>query len=317
MRVTRRLLLGLAGAVATAARSSAGLAAAPDQGQPLLAKLAPYLFADTRRLVALVEDAGTLLEREGERAFAEFAVQGSRWFNGENYLFAYAVDGTCVFHAATPGLVGQHLIDLKDLNGRPVIRRITDVGQKPEPDASGWIFYLWQDGTQLSPSWKSSYVRKAMVPDRRTLIVGSGVYNLKIERIFVEERVANAVTLLEVSGKEAAFRAFQDPATPFNFLDTFIFVLDGSGHTLVDPAFPNHVGRDLSGFTDAVGFPAVAELLRKLRSANEAWVQFLWPRPGEALPSRKLIYARNVKVGDETLIVGSDYFLPTPIWMRV
>ena len=35
------------------------------------------------------------------------------------------------------------------------------------------------------------------------------------------------------------------------------------------------------------------------------------------LPSRKLVYARKVKLGDETLIVGSDFFLPTPIWMKV
>ena len=34
-------------------------------------------------------------------------------------------------------------------------------------------------------------------------------------------------------------------------------------------------------------------------------------------PSRKLIYVRKVKVGDEVFIVGSDFFLATPIWLRV
>jgi hypothetical protein len=29
------------------------------------------------------------------------------------------------------------------------------------------------------------------------------------------------------------------------------------------------------------------------------------------------MYARKVRVGDETLLVGSDFYLATPIWMRL
>ena len=76
-------------------------------------------------------------------------------------------------------------------------------------------------------------------------------------------------------------------------------------------------GRDLSDFKDAVGFPAIRELLKKLTQADEAWVQYLWPKPGSATASRKLIHARKVSVGGETLVVGSDFFLATPIWMKV
>jgi signal transduction histidine kinase len=244
-------------------------------------------------------------------------VRGSAWYEGQIYLFAYTLDGTCIFHAATPSLVGQHMMNVQDIDGKPAVRLITEIGGRPEPDASGWVFYLWQDGTQLSPSWKSTYVRKVVMPDGRVVVVGSGVYNIKIEKTFIEERVARAVDLLRTAGKETAFLAFKDPAAPFSFLGTFIFVLDGSGHTLVDPSFPNLTGRDLSGFKDAVGFPAIAELIRKLQAADAAWIQYLWPKPGEALPSRKLVHARKVRMGDETAIVGSDYFAATPIWIRV
>lgn len=198
-----------------------------------------------------------------------------------------------------------------------MVRWITDVGRKPASDASGWVFYLWQDGTQLSPSWKSAYVRKVVMPDGRVVVVGSGLYDIKMEKAFVEERVTNAVALLTSAGKEAAFKAFRDPSAPFSFLGTYVFVLDAGGRTLVDPAFPNRPGRDLSSFEDAIGFPAVAELIKKLQTSDDAWVQFLWPKPGEPLPSRKLVYARKVKLAGETFIVGSDYFLATPIWMRV
>ena len=57
--------------------------------------------------------------------------------------------------------------------------------------------------------------------------------------------------------------------------------------------------------------------IEKLSASDEAWVQYVWQKPNESLPSRKLIYARKVTVGDRVLIVGSDFYLATPIWMKV
>jgi hypothetical protein len=206
---------------------------------------------------------------------------------------------------------------IRDLDGKPIMQFITDIGRQPGPDASGWVFYLWEEGVQLSPSWKSAYIRKVTMPDGKIILLGSGLYEIKVERAFVQTAVDRAVALITGAGTDAAFREFQDPGSQFYFLDTYIFVLDEAGHTLVDPSFPNLAGRNLSGFTDAVGLRPVAEVLQKLKSGDEAWVQYLWRRPGEAVPSRKLIYARRVNLAGRTLIVGSDYYLATPIWMRV
>jgi signal transduction histidine kinase len=276
-----------------------------------------YAYNDTKNLVSLVEDAAALMEREGEGAFAQFGQKDSRWLNDEYYLFVYALDGTCVFHPITPDLIGKNVMALRDMNGKPIIQRITDVGRKADNDASGWVFYLWQNQMQLTPSWKSAYVRKVVAQNGRSYVIGSGSYNIKVEKPFIEGHVRAAAELLTSVGKHEAFKQFQDPASPFVFLDSYIFVLNEQGQTLVDPAFPTMAGRDLSQFQDAVGFYAMRELLKKLAQADEAWVQYLWPKPGSAVTSRKLVYARRVVVGGETLIVGSDFFLATPIWMKV
>lgn len=176
---------------------------------------------------------------------------------------------------------------------------------------------MWEDNTQLIPLWKSAYIRKVVAPDNKIYVVGSGVYNIKIEKIFVQDRVNQACALIQAKGKDAAFREFRDPSSVFVFLDTYVFVLDMDGHTLVDPAYPTFAGRDLSQFKDAVGVYVIQEIKEKLAQSDEAWVQYLWPRPGSPIPSRKLIYVRKIKVGSETLIVGSDFFLATPIWMKV
>jgi signal transduction histidine kinase len=167
---------------------------------------------------------------------------------------------------------------------------------------------------QLTPSWKAAYVRS--LTRTETYVVGSGSYSIKIEA-FVEERVNRAARYLTNNGKDAAFKRFHSRASSFFFLDSYIFVLNDRGETLVVPAYPNRTGRTMLEFQDAVGFFAFKAALKKPEQADEAWVQYLWPKPGSLAPSRKLIYVRKVKIGDEVFIVGSDFFLATPIWMRV
>ncbi len=106
-------------------------------------RLSLYAYRDTRSLVALVEDAAALFEQKGEQAFKDFGQKDSKWLNDEYYFFVYALDGTCLFHPITPELIGQNVMALRDINGKPIIRLITDVGRKPEKHASGWVFYLW------------------------------------------------------------------------------------------------------------------------------------------------------------------------------
>ena len=281
------------------------------------APLSRYTYKDTRNLVALVEDAAGLIEAKGEAAFTEFGIEGTRWFNGSTYLFVYDVDGNTVFHPISPELLGRNVADLKDIDGKPVVQEVIDVAKLPERAASGWVFYRWQDQRQLSPIWKSSYVRKAVTPTGKTYVVGSGLYDIKVERSFVEDRVNLACDVLMKDGKDKAFALFKDSASRFVFLDTYIFVLTGTGDTLVDPAFPTHGGRHMMDFRDFTGFQPIRELIGKLKTQDSAWVQFLWPKPGATLPSRKLIYGRKLIINGETLIVGADLYLATPIWMKV
>ena len=277
----------------------------------------PYVYEETRRLVQLVNDAADLIEKDDKGALVQFSKRGSPWFNERNYCFIYDADGVCVFHPISTHLVGQNLGDLKDFYGKPIIRQFTALAKRPERDAAGWFFYLWEEGTQFFPMWKTSYVRKAVTPSGRVLLVGSGVYNLRVEHEFVRLRVDAAAELLAKEGRDEAFRQFNDLASPFVFLNTYIFVLDMKGRALVDPAFPSREGRSLLDFQDAVGHLVVVEMIAKLRDAESAWVQYKWPLPGSRTPSRKVAYIRKVRVGDDTLIVGSDFFMASPVWMKL
>lgn len=276
----------------------------------------PYLYEDTKQLVFLVQDAAHLIETQGAAAFPTFAVRGSRWFNKDHYLFIYDLNGVCVFHPAEPELLGRHLLDLKDIDGKPIGRWINEILHQPKPNASGWLFYLWVAPGDLTPTWKASYVRKVVAPDGKIYAVGSGLHNFKIEPIFVKNCVERAVNLLRKQGEKIAFAQFRNRASRFSFCDTYIYVFNDQGQCLVDPAFPGQEMRDLKQFHDAMGHYPVREALQRLKKSDSVWVQYMLPRPGSTLPSRKVAYVRKVTVSGEELVVWADFFLATPIWMR-
>jgi signal transduction histidine kinase len=276
----------------------------------------PYLYEDTRQLVLMVQDAARLFQEEGTNAFPKFALSGSRWFNKRHYLFIYDLDMVCVFHAVSPELLGKNLLDMKDIIGEPIGRWINEIGHDPGPDASGWIFYLWQAPNDLAPSWKGSYVQKAVGRDGKVYLVGSGLYRFKMEPLFVERMVDDAANLLRDQGEKAAFAQFLDPASRFSISNTVIYVMDDQGGCLVDPSFPNLAGRNLADFKDAIGHYPVREAIEQLKKKDRVWKQYMLPRPGSASMSRKLAYVRRVQVNGRELIVWADFFLATPIWMR-
>jgi len=66
-----------------------------------------------------------------------------------------------------PELEGKSELDLKDVNGKPIIRGIigaaTALPSKPE----GWYHYQWPVPGGLLPRWKSTYARLVTAPSGR------------------------------------------------------------------------------------------------------------------------------------------------------
>ena len=277
-----------------------------------------YLYEDTRRLIALVEDAASLIEQRGESAFHEFGVEGSRWLSSQRYLFIYDLGGRCVFHPAEPGLVGQNLMGLVDLDGRPVVAMITEVGERPETDASGWVFYLWEAQPHPSiPSWKGSYVRKAVAPDGTVYLVGSGLHHPKMERNFLQEHVDRAADLVLTDGKADAFEALRHRASPLHLLDTYITVMDSRGNLVVDPSFPTLAKkRSFANFRDKSGRNPYAEIAEGLKSTDRMWLSYIWPKGNLGRMARHLMYVRKVVADGELFYVSGTYVPAMPVWMK-
>jgi signal transduction histidine kinase len=84
------------------------------------------------------------------------------------YPFIYDLSGRCVAHGARPALIGKNLLELKDQDGKYLIREMIDIARGP---GSGWINYKWPNPLSNKIEDKASYVEKM-----GDYFVGVGVY---------------------------------------------------------------------------------------------------------------------------------------------
>ena len=120
--------------------------------------------------VALVKKAATYLKENGkEKAFAEFSKPGGSFVDRDLYVFAYTTDGKNLAHGANPALVGKSLIDLRDADGKPIIKNFIEVGNSKA--GNGWVDYKWPNPVTKAVEPKATYIEKV-----NDILIGSGVY---------------------------------------------------------------------------------------------------------------------------------------------
>lgn len=278
-------------------------------GAPLAGAAPSLEHRKSKELVAFVTDAAELVAEQGvQQACHAFSEPGSRWRYGEeDYVFVLDIGGNIRCHPARPELESEPpLLDLHDPRGKPIIegllRQVAGGGEE------GWFHYLWpKPGGATTFYWKSSYVRRVSAPDGADYLVGSGVYDLPMERRFIVEVVEEAAELIGRRG-EAAFATLRDPASGFRFYDAYIFVMDSSGVQRVNAAFPDNEGKNLLELEDEEGTVIGREMLEVVHDRGAGWVDYLWPKPGDTATSEKSAYVEGVEVEGQLLVVGAGYY---------
>ncbi|HSB26268.1 MAG TPA: cache domain-containing protein [Pyrinomonadaceae bacterium] len=260
-----------------------------------------------RELVGLVKDASALVRTQGEAAFKEFRTSGTRWRQGEQYVFVIDLQGNMLVHPE-PAMEGKNQLDLMDINSKPIIRGLISAVTTVPTKTEGWYHYEWPVPGGILPRWKSSYVQSVKAPSGKSYIVGSGIYNDRMEKVFVEDMVNAAVAEIEKKG-DRAFQVFHDPTGPFIAKDAYIFVYDMNGTNLVLPAFPNLEKRNLSDFKDTQGKMVIREMLDQVQTKGSGWIDYMWPKPGESVSTQKTSYVSKAKLGDGWVMVGAGVYL--------
>ena len=127
---------------------------------------------EVTKLVAFVDSAAALVETEGENAFTQFRQQGGTFWQGDNYIFAYDMDGATLVLPPTPNIEGTNRWNIQDSNGVYFIQEMVNSLKNKE---SGWVSYSYpKPGAEIATP-KLAYIKKVELGGK-FIFVGSGMY---------------------------------------------------------------------------------------------------------------------------------------------
>ena len=123
----------------------------------------------------------------------------------------------------------------------------------------------------------------------------------------VEVLVIKAAALIDKDGK-AAFAEFRKKDSEWFHNDTYLFVYDLKGNVLLNPAFPQREGTNVTGQKDAKGKFFHREIIRVAETKGSGWVDYMFPKPGQTEPSQKWTYVKKATVEGVPGLVASGFY---------
>jgi signal transduction histidine kinase len=87
-----------------------------------------------------------------------------------------------------------------------------------------------------------------------------------------------------------------------------LFVYDMKANVLLNPAFPQREGTNVTGQKDANGKLFHAAIIREAETEGAGWVDYKFPKPGQTEPSQKWTYVKKVSIDGVTGLVASGFY---------
>ena len=127
-------------------------------------------FGSKDEAVAMVKRVQAEFKKDGPAVtFKDVSDKSTKDYHDRDlYPFIYDLEGKCVAHGARPALIGKNLIDLKDQDGKYLIREMIKISSD---SGAGWVDYKWPNPITNKIEDKSSYVEKM-----GNYFVGVGIY---------------------------------------------------------------------------------------------------------------------------------------------
>ena len=123
----------------------------------------------------------------------------------------------------------------------------------------------------------------------------------------VEALVTRAAALIDKTGK-AAFAEFRKKDSDWFHGNTYVFVYDLQANVLLNPAFPEREGTNVTGQTDVKGKLFHQEIIRTAETGGSGWVDYMFPKPGQTVPSQKWTFVKKVTIDGTPGLVASGFF---------
>ncbi len=117
-----------------------------------------------------------------------------------------------------------------------------------------------------------------------------------------------AAAMVNSQGLEKAIQAIGNPDGPFVWKDSYVFLMDLKGKMLAHPFKPELTKKEhCLLITDPTGKALFVQFVNLAKRSGEGWVEYMWPKPGQETPRKKITYI--YRVPDTDLFVGAGVYV--------
>jgi signal transduction histidine kinase len=257
-------------------------------------------------LIAFVNEARDFVVEQGkDKALEVFNDPTGKFVKGELYIIAYDFNGTCLAHPYEPGMIGENVLNITDINGVALKWNMREVAKR----GSGFTFYVWTNPAHSNAEeLKLTYVLKV----DEGLWLGAGTYLPGKVPIFSNESredlvafVVGARDFALNTTKEEAIKTFNDKNGKFVEGNRYIFAEDFAGNTLALPNQPDLVGKNRIDDKDPNGVEYIRDTIA-LAQRGGGLIYYIKPDPARNMTlGLKLSYIAKV---DDTWYLGSGIY---------
>jgi cytochrome c len=156
-------------------------------------------------------------------------------------------------------------------------------------------------------------MKKAAVTMAAIMLCLGLAVNVFAESATKEECIAKskeAAQMINEKGLDATVAEINKKDGKFVWKDTYVFLMDLDGKMLGHPMKPDLIGKNLMGSMDKAEKGKEKMLFKEFvdlaKSKGEGWVDYMWPKPGEEKPSKKISYI--YRVPGKELFVGAGIY---------
>jgi signal transduction histidine kinase len=272
-----------------------------------------YSYKKTKILIKIIDKAAEILEQDGIDALKKY--DESITFE-EIYFYVYRLDDAlCIYHGEDSTKQNKAILNQKDYLGKNIHNLIVSAINN-ETNKDSWVHFNWSRPHNIFPIWKSSAHRKVKLSNGDYVYLGAGIYGYIAEREFIRISVENADALIKDKGIDA-LQILQSPTSEFTFYDSFIFIYDFDGNSIIDPTYKDGSNNNLLDFIDASNQKPFLLIKNNLTDGNiSSWGQIQYKDNTSMNLKKKIIYAKKSILNDTEIIIGAMINSPKSIWFK-
>ena len=251
-----------------------------------------YYPDSTRDLtIDLVRRAYQFMKASGvsvaSKEFTDKSIITYNW--GDLYIFVYDMKGKCIAHGTNPALVGQNQFDVKDEDGRYIVREMIEQAKA----GAGWLDF------KLKNSFQATYVEKIdMGVD--SYVIGAAFFPVsKPETMAL--LVKSAVGFLQASTEDQLFKDIVDRKGEFIRGDLFVFVCDLDGYCYAWGSDYQLIWKNILDWKDDDGKLFIKNMIDESHQGPDHYMY-------KFNKATRVDYVQQVEKNGKKYIIGSGFY---------